>query len=232
MNGEISKADKDLFNHLSETHLDIESLIKEYVLNCRCEGKSPKTISFYQGNLERFLWYCRQNKFPTSPAELMPLHFRQFLWYIASETVRWGSNSSRSIRPAKKSVTHYYHCLHIFFEWLKRENIIGHNPLNRINKPKNKKKLIQALTTEEIKTLLKICPTKSVTGFRNRTILMMLIDSGMRVSELANLKLSDIQMNSGSIIIRNGKGNKERTVRIGVMVQKNTLEISYTLPQR
>lgn len=214
LNGEISGSDNGLFNHLSRAHLYTESLIQGYIPNCRCEGKSPKTISFYQGNLGRFLWYCRENNFPTNPAELMPLNFRQFLWYIASEAVRWGSHSSRSIRPARKAATHYYHCLHIFFEWLKREGIIAHNPLNRINKPKNEKRYIQALTAAEIKTLLNNYPTKSVTGYRNRTILMMLIDSGMRVSELVSLKLSDVEMNSGTILIRNGKGNKERTVRI------------------
>jgi integrase/recombinase XerC len=221
LNEEISGSDNGSFAQLSGVHLDTESLIQGYILNCRCEGKSPKTISFYQGNLKRFLWYCREYNFPTNPADLMPLHFRQFLWYISSEDVRWGSRSSRSIRPAKKAVAHYYHCLHIFFEWLTREGIIALNPLNRINKPKNEKRYIQALTTEEIKTLLNNCPAKSVTGYRNRTILMMLIDSGMRVSELASLRLSDVEINSGSILIRNGKGNKQRTVRIGAVVQKS-----------
>jgi integrase/recombinase XerC len=221
LNGEISGSDSEPFSQLSGVNLDTEALIQGYILNCHCEGKSPKTVNFYQGNLKRFLWYCRENNLPTNPADLMPLHFRQFLWHIYSEAVRWGSRSSRSIRPAKKAATHYYHCLHIFFEWLTREGVITSNPLNRINKPKKEKRYIQALTAEEIKTLLNNCPAKSVTGFRNRTILMMLIDSGMRVSELASLKLADVEMNSGSILVRNGKGNKQRTVRIGAVVQKS-----------
>jgi site-specific recombinase XerD len=220
LNGKFPEAKTQHFDHLNKDNYILEHLLQGYILNCRCEGKSPSTISFYHGNLKRFLWYCRENNIPEDPRQLTSLHFRQFLLYVDSEPIRWGSQSSRSIRPTTKAIAHYYHCLHIFFEWLKREEIVHDNPLDRIKKPKKEKRTIQALSPKEIRALLDTCPTNTAIGFRNRTIIIMFIDSGMRVSELAGLKLPDVDFDSGSICVKNGKGRKQRNVRIGTATQK------------
>ncbi|MFC1913756.1 tyrosine-type recombinase/integrase [Chloroflexota bacterium] len=164
---------------------DLGTFIQGYILNCRCEGKSPKTVSFYQGNLERFLWYCRHYDLPPSPKQITTDHLRQFLWYVASEPVRWGGCSNTGRRCASCSNIHYYHCLHIFFGWLVSEGFIPQNPVDHIKKPKTKKKVVQAIPPEEIKIFLDGCPTHTAFGCRNRAILMILFDSGLRVSELA-----------------------------------------------
>jgi len=118
------------------------------------------------------------------------------------------------------TVAHYYNCLRIFFSWLKREDFISENPIARISKPRKEQKVIRALSTEQIRALFKLCPSKTSTGARNLAIVMMLLDSGMRVSELANLQLDDIDPESGAILIRQAKGKKQRVVRIGSATQK------------
>jgi len=62
--------DKQKSDHLNQTFdvTNLESLIKGYILNCQCEGKSPSTLSFYQNNLKRFLWYCHRYNFAADPA--------------------------------------------------------------------------------------------------------------------------------------------------------------------
>jgi len=65
----------------------LESLAKGYILNCKTEGKSPKTISGYEMVLNNFIWYCRQNEFP-EVQKLAAVHVRHFLWYLASESHR------------------------------------------------------------------------------------------------------------------------------------------------
>ena len=71
---------------------DTESLAKGYILNCKSEGKSPKTIAIYEIVLKNFIWYCKQNNFPEAQ-QLTSVHIRHFLWYLSSETNRWGSNN-------------------------------------------------------------------------------------------------------------------------------------------
>jgi len=69
----MEKIRDDHLNHIFVV-TDIESLIKGYILNCRCEGKSPKTIEYYEGHLKRFLWYCRQFDLPTNPTRITVYH--------------------------------------------------------------------------------------------------------------------------------------------------------------
>ena len=68
----------------------LESLAKGYILNCKSEGKSLKTIAIYETVLKNFIWYCQQNNFPEA-CQLTPVHIRHFLWYLATESNRWES---------------------------------------------------------------------------------------------------------------------------------------------
>jgi len=88
-------ADSLLLESLVST-TSLESLAKGYILNCKAEGKSPKTISGYEMALRNFIWYCKQQDFP-EVQKLTAVHVRHFLWYLASESHRWNSTS-----PAKR----------------------------------------------------------------------------------------------------------------------------------
>ena len=200
---------------------DLESLIKGYTLNCRCEGKSPKTIANYEMVLRNFLWFCKNNGFSTEPLKLGTIHIRQFFWYLASETNRWSGKSPRARKPASKTTVHdYYRALRTFFNWLEREGLVHENPFLHLKPPKTENKVITALTPEEIARLFQCCPGKTPIEARNKAILSVLLDTGLRVSELASLTLDDVDMNTGSIVVRHGKGGKQRIVHIGSKAQK------------
>ena len=97
---------------------------------------------------------------------------------------------------------------------LEQEGLIASNPLAHIKAPKIEYKAIQALNPDDMQKLLKKCPLKTALGCRNRAILLTLLDSGVRVSELASLELPDIDMTTGAILVRHGKGGKQRIARI------------------
>lgn len=202
------------------TTTSLESLVKGYILNCRSEGKSPETIAIYETVLRNFIGYCQQNNFPETQ-QLTPVHIRHFLWYLSTETNRWGSNNPATRKPASQTtVSDYYRALHSFFSWLTREQLILSNPLVNLKKPKPEKKVTQALTPIEIDRLFKECSGRSALDVRNKAILSIFLDCGLRVSELANLTLDDADIDNGSLFIRYGKGGKHRVVRIGVKAQK------------
>ena len=80
--------------------------------------------------------------------------------------------------------------------------------------------VIQALVPAELEKLFKECGKNNTLGVRNKAILSILLDCGLRVSELANLSIHDVNIDDGSLLIRRGKGNKQRIVHIGVKAQK------------
>jgi len=200
---------------------DLESLANGYILNCQCEAKSPQTIAIYQTVLRNFLWFCKQNGFPEQPFHILPDHIREFLWYLSSEPNRWGNNSPAARKPASKTTVHDYHrSLRTFFNWLQREELITDNPFSNLKNPKTDKKVIQSLSLPEIKKLFKVCSGKTPLNVRNKAIISILLDCGLRISELAGLTLDDVSMNTGTILVRNGKGGKQRTVRMGSQAQR------------
>jgi integrase/recombinase XerC len=95
------------------------------------------------------------------------------------------------------------------------------NPFNHLKAPKPDRKVIQALTPDEIDRLFKLCSGKNTLHVRNKAILSMFLDCGLRVSELASLTIDDVNMDSGSILVRHGKGGKQRVVHIGSRAQKS-----------
>ncbi len=199
----------------------LESLVKGYLLNCKCENKSATTIATYERCLGCFLWFCRVNDYPDQPQQISTLHVRAFLSYLG-EANRWGGKAISARAPARQStINKFYRVLNTFFGWLKREELIPDNPVAHLKTPKIGERVVQALSPNEIDRLLSSCNRKTYLDCRNRAIVMMLLDSGMRVSELASLNLEDVDTTTGSIIIRRGKGGKERVVRIGSNAQKS-----------
>jgi len=198
----------------------LESLAKGYILNCKTENKSPKTISGYEMVLRNFAWYCKENNFP-QVQKLTAVHIRYFLWYLGSESHRWKSTSPTAKRTASQTtVNGYFRALRTFFNWLEREELIIENPFRNLKTPKVDRKIIQALTPNEIERLFKLCSGKSALDVRNRAILSVFLDTGLRISELTNLTIDDVNMDDGSILVKRGKGGKQRIVRIGSKAQK------------
>ena len=79
--------DNILFESLVST-TSLESLAKGYILNCKTEGKSPKTISGYEMVLRNFIWYCNQHNYHKIQ-NLKSIHVNHFLTYLATEQNRW-----------------------------------------------------------------------------------------------------------------------------------------------
>jgi site-specific recombinase XerD len=95
------------------------------------------------------------------------------------------------------------------------------NPFKNLKPPKIDRKVIQALSPSDVGTLFGACSGKSTLDVRNKAILCVFLDTGLRVSELANLTIDDLSADDGGILVRRGKGGKQRIVRIGNKAQKS-----------
>lgn len=206
----------------------LESLLRGFFLTKKTDGKSPRTVRYYECMLRHFQWYASQENWPSNTELITEWHIREFLGYVASGTCRWGikgNGSERCQHPASYStVRHYYVGLRVFFNWCVAENFLAQSPLAKIKILNPKPKVIQPYSSEEIAKMLVVCDydfqhNARFLGSRNKAIVLMLLDTGLRVSEIGNINLGDIDTGRGWVKVT-GKGAKERVVRIGATTQK------------
>ncbi|NLH93515.1 MAG: tyrosine-type recombinase/integrase, partial [Candidatus Cloacimonetes bacterium] len=181
----------------------MEKELQSYLEFLRAEGKSTCTVTAYGSDLRQFLGYVTRF-FPGEPvaAELSVQMIRDWLRELHDSRV--GNRSLARKAAALKS----------FFLWLKLTGKISENPMDKVKRPKFEKALPHFFTEEEILTLLRIPDLDSVYGVRNRAILELLYSSGLRISELAELRLVDIDLKRRLLRVF-GKGSKERLVPFG-----------------
>lgn len=121
------------------TGASLTSLVNGFILTKSTECQSPKTAEYYGGILKRFLWYIKQNQLPDDTRLLNEWHIRDFLFYVSSQTNRWGmsgngSESSRN-KASYTTVHHYYRVLKTFFTWCIKEEFLKESPMAKIRFP-------------------------------------------------------------------------------------------------
>jgi integrase/recombinase XerD len=196
--------------------LKLTNLIQGFHLSCQTEGKSPKTVEWYTSFLERFRFFLEQNGLPTSIDRLDKNRIRQFILYLQQEARTPRTN--RYLSGA--TVQGYVRALKAFFSWLAREDYTSANLMAKIPVPKAETKVITTFSDGQIQGLFSQCLSSNGNSTRNMLIMLLLLDCGLRVSELVGIELDDINLEEGIIKICKAKGSRERYVPIGHVAQK------------
>jgi integrase/recombinase XerC/integrase/recombinase XerD len=131
------------------------------------------------------------------------------------------SNTTQKKADLLSTATIHAHVrtLRAFISWLTREGLVRANIAKDIKPPKVMKKVISTLSDEEIREIFKTFSPTNPYDLRNETIVMLLLDTGLRIGELIDLRMADVRMNEGYLKVL-GKGKKERIVPIGASAQK------------
>lgn len=164
-------------------------------------GLSENTIASYGIDLKLFLEYLRKNEIPS---------FKQ----VNNEVIVNYMQSEKNNNKANSSILRSVSSLRKFFQYLAQEKIIEKDPMLLIDTPKKKQHLPQVLTKEEVEKLLHSPNTGQVLGLRDRAMLELMYATGLRISEIINLKLEDLHLTMGTLQTL-GKGHKERIVPVG-----------------
>lgn len=112
------------------------------------------------------------------------------------------------------TVTRMISSLRRFHQFLRQERVTDHDPMQHIDTPKKQQKLPDTLSLEEVERLIQTPDTKTILGIRDRALLEVMYATGLRVSEVINLRLSDVHLNM-ALLQTIGKGEKERIVPLG-----------------
>ena len=164
-------------------------------------GLSDNSIKSYDYDLILFKKFLIANKINDTPLNCKSETIKNYLYKSFSD--KKSISQARSISAIKS-----------FFNYLIFEGYIKDSPISNIESPKQEKKLPKVLTEKEIKQLINSIDLNHDFGQRNKTIIEILYGTGIRVSELINLKLSNIFFKENIIKVI-GKGNKERLVPLG-----------------
>jgi len=176
----------------------LNNLIEEFLRYLLIDkGYSSNTIESYKRDLIKFLEYNKNKNINNITIE----ELKEYVKKLSKDKLN------------EKSISRNISCLKSFYKFLVIENIIESNPAETLYIPKIKKSLPNILTEDEVISLLDINLTDSY-SYRNKAMLELIYSTGLRVSELVNLKLSDIDLNE-DIVRTVGKGSKERVVPIG-----------------
>ena len=167
-------------------------------------GFSVNSISSYKEDITKFKKFINYTK---NPLEVNSDDIKGFLHDISKEL---NSTSQSRIISGLRS----------FFEFLIFEKYIKDNPLKLIESPKTSRKLPDVLSLEEIDVLISKIDLSIEQGERNLAIIELLYGCGIRVSELVDLKISDLFFEENFIKVT-GKGNKQRLIPIGNITKKN-----------
>lgn len=133
-------------------------------------------------------------------------------------------NKERKLKPT--TIHTYLRHVRAFLNFLYQEDIVKTDIGNKMTLPKTGKQTIEILTNDEIARLLECNSSRSELGRRNRAIIYVMLDCGLRAEEIANLKYSDINFSKGYIKVF-GKGQKERIVPIGHKSRKAIMDYIY-----
>lgn len=176
--------------------------IEDYLHDLKIErGLAENTITSYRQDLAEFTAYLNTQQV-TAFDQVTQLTILQFL------------KTLQNAGKARSTVTRMVSTLRRFFRYLVQNDQLTADPMTEIRSPKQGQHLPAVLTVDEVTALLAAPDTTTKYGIRDRTILEVMYATGLRVSELVHLKMSDLHLDMG-LIQTIGKGNKERIMPIG-----------------
>ncbi len=181
----------------------MEYYLDEFLENIEYQrGYSENTIINYEIDIEEFMTFLEKEGI----GKLKDVDYG---------TVRFYLMELYNKKYSRNSVSRKLSSLRSFFKFLHAKNKIEMNPFSLVSSPKKEKRLPKFLYNEDVEKIFDIPNTTKPLGQRDYLILELLYDTGIRVGELVNIKLKDIDFSNRTIRIL-GKGNKERIVLFGV----------------
>jgi len=178
-----------------------DEAIRRFLSACEARNLSPRTIQFYTERLRVFCAWLDAERLPAvAPHDLTASTVRAFL---ARERERTSPATAR----------HAHAALSALFGFLAREQAVVRNVMRDVEKPRTPRRIPSPLTADEVGRMLATCG-KGFTGSRLTALLLVMVDTGLRLSEVCDLRCEDVSLAEHTLRVM-GKGSKERIVPFG-----------------
>ncbi len=177
------------------------------------KGYSPETIKTRNNAIRRFIQWSEERSLDQPQQVTKPIleRYQRHLYYYRKQDGKPLTLGTQQglLAPIKT-----------FFKWLTQENHLLYNPASELQLPRQPKRLPRdILNIEEVETILSQAEPGTASGLRDRAVMELLYSTGIRRIELAHLKTHDIDLQRGVLMIREGKGKRDRVLPIGSRAQ-------------
>lgn len=171
-------------------------------------GYSERTLHRRESDIRRFVGWCEERGITAPKAVTKPIleRYQKHLYYYRQA-------NGEPLSPLSQN--HYLTSIRQFFKWLTQQNHLLYNPASELVIIQPTPSLPVVLSVEEVERLIQQPDTNTPTGVRDRAILECFYATGMRRAELCGLALSDVNLPRGTVLVRHGKGNKDRLLPLG-----------------
>jgi site-specific recombinase XerD len=187
----------------------VEVWAEQFLFDRKSQNMSAGTLQYYQVKMRKFLTWCADQAIDNMH-QLTATDLRRFMTYLEEQ----GHNPGGRLA--------LYRAIKAFLRWyeLEAEPEGWRNPIEKVRPPIVASEPLEPVSAETIRQMLEVCPKKEPLGARDRALLLALLDTGARAAEILAIDLLDIDLVTGSILIRSGKGRKPRTVFLGRQSRK------------
>lgn len=184
---------------------EVRPLVESWFRHLRAERKSYRTIENYVASVRAFTEWCSANGHPTTPDGQTGRVVQQ--WVVDQLDAGEGA-------PAVGTVVLRFRCLQQWFRWLVAEDEIEVSPMAKLKAPPLTESPIPVFTDAELTALLEVTSGRGWLDRRDHAIVRLFIDSGMRLGEMVGITVSDVDLESSSVLVT-GKGDRRRIVPFG-----------------
>ena len=189
--------------------MQLETLVREFLFECEIREYTPRTVENYKKQLRHFTEFLKEHCSVETLEEVQAFHVKAFIKYY----------QMRQCKPSY--INDNLKAVKVLCSYAFRENYVDHLITANIKNVKEPKTLIHTFSTDEIKKMISYYQGNSYVDIRNKLILMILFDTGIRINELIEMKPEQIQ---DSYFIIYGKGRKERIVPKNPLVSKTLVK--------
>jgi integrase/recombinase XerD len=211
----------------------VSDLLEDYRLNLLALNRSPKTITWYMEILKRYFAFLEAHSLLLPIDKLGTGELKAYILHLNSAS-RWSNHpvvKKVTGKLSAHSVEGHVRAIKAFWGWLERENYIEGNRLAKFPLPKVPVRPVNILSDDQIKVLLNTIDRFTHRGAKYYLIILLMLDTGIRISELVHIKIEDIDLQNSYIRVF-GKGQKWRTVPVSTLTKRETDRyLRYVRPQ-
>jgi site-specific recombinase XerD len=182
----------------------INATAESFLIDRQARELSRHTLKFYREFLRTFIEYCNGNSL-SFIQEITADFLRRYFLAFGEKHNPGGVHGA-------------YRTLRAFFQWLMKEEVMApdwKNPMLKVKAPKVVLDPLEPISIQDVRALINTCQRGDFIGERDRALFLFLLDTGARAREVCNMNIKDVDLNTGAVMIRYGKGGKTRMVFIG-----------------
>lgn len=188
--------------------ISLEDALADFIDDLRAANRTDNTIAFYLDKLRPFFTWLRETHAVATPHAITVPILRAYFIHLKQGHTDGGVDA-------------YWRALSAFLRFLERVEEIDASPLRKLRRPKIDKPLLAPATLEDLRKLTKTCTGPAIHNKRDMAIIHILLDTGVRASELCALLVGDVNLDSGEVAIRKTKSRQARTVFISPVTRRH-----------